>query len=74
MQYEMVREIFNQCANNQMRDVFFEEITTDDTDEYVRRFCDGNSVTCEKETFSDGTVVYHLDNDGLLSRVTFTET
>ncbi len=25
-EYEMVREIFNECANNQMRDVFIEEI------------------------------------------------
>ena len=24
--YEVVREIENQCANNQMRDVFFREI------------------------------------------------
>lgn len=28
--YEVVREIENQCARNQMRDVFFEEIETDD--------------------------------------------
>ena len=24
-EYEIVHEIFNECANNQMRDVFFEE-------------------------------------------------
>ncbi len=73
MLYEMVREIFNECANNQMRDVFFEEVETNDTDAYVRRFCDGNQVTCEKEVLSDGTIEYHLDNDGLISRITFTE-
>ena len=28
--YEVVREIENECARNQMRDVFFEEIETDD--------------------------------------------
>ena len=29
-QYELVREIQNLCANNQMRDVFFDEVETDD--------------------------------------------
>ena len=28
--YEVVREIENQCSRNQMRDVFFDEIETDD--------------------------------------------
>lgn len=28
-EYETVWEIFNECANNQMRDVFFDEIETD---------------------------------------------
>ena len=26
--YEVVREVENLCANNQMRDIFFEEIET----------------------------------------------
>ena len=73
MLYEMVREIYNQCANNQMRDVFIEEVETDNTDEYVRRFCTGASVCCEKEVMKDGTIVYHIDADGLVSCVTFTE-
>ena len=34
--YEVVREIENSCANNQMRDVFFDEIETDDPLEAVR--------------------------------------
>ena len=29
-EYELVREIKNLCRNNQMRDVFFEEVTCDD--------------------------------------------
>ena len=33
--YEVIWEIFNQCANNQMRDVFFDEIETDNPEEYV---------------------------------------
>ena len=34
--YEVVREIENSCARNQMRDVFFDEIETDDPLEAVR--------------------------------------
>lgn len=34
--YEVVREIQNECANNQMRDVFFDEIETDDPVQAVR--------------------------------------
>ncbi len=29
-QYEMIREIFNSCSGNQMRDVHFEEVETED--------------------------------------------
>ena len=37
-EYEMVREIKNLCPNNQMRDIFFDEVETDDPAEYVRNF------------------------------------
>ena len=37
-EYELVREISNLCPNNQMRDVFFREVQTDDPVEYVRQF------------------------------------
>jgi hypothetical protein len=33
--YEVIWEIFNKCSGNQMRDVFFEEIETDDPDAYI---------------------------------------
>ena len=29
-EYELVREIQNLCPNNQMRDIFFEEVETED--------------------------------------------
>ena len=42
-EYETVWEIFNECANNQMRDVFFDEIETDDPEAYIRqKFPDKN--------------------------------
>ena len=34
-EYELVREIQNSCSGNQMRDVFFEEIETDDPEAYL---------------------------------------
>ena len=34
--YEVVREILNSCERNQMRDVFFDEIETDDPVAAVR--------------------------------------
>ena len=30
MEYELVHEIKNLCRNNQMRDIFFEEVECDD--------------------------------------------
>ena len=35
-EYEAVWEIFNQCANNQMRDVFIDEVKTDDPELFIK--------------------------------------
>jgi len=43
-EYEVVREVQNLCGNNQMRDVFFDEIETDDPVEWVRREVKGKQV------------------------------
>ena len=37
MTYEVIRNIENNCKQNQMRDVFFEEIETDDPDLWIRQ-------------------------------------
>lgn len=52
-EYEVVREVQNLCGNNQMRDVFFEEIETDDPVGWVRSLIQGKDVELtvdEKET------------------------
>ena len=36
MIYEVIREIKNECGNNQMRDVFFDEVEMDDPDVWIR--------------------------------------
>ena len=43
-EYEVVREVQNLCGNNQMRDVFFEEIETDDPVGWVRSLIKGKAM------------------------------
>ena len=71
-EYELVREIKNSCPNNQMRDVFFEEIETDDPINYVNQFLKGNAVSLSSERKEDGTVVVYADCDGLIQKFIFT--
>lgn len=71
--YETVWEIFNQCANNQMRDVFFDEIETDDTDAYVKNKFKDRQVTFEKTVLENGTIVYDINASGMKERLSFTE-
>ncbi len=73
MRYEMVREIFNSCANNQMRDVFFDEIETDDPILYVRALLEGKEVTLESAMHGDEVVV-DVDCAGLRQRYSFSPT
>ena len=71
-EYEMVREIQNLCPNNQMRDIFFDEVETDDPEGYVRAFLKGKAVdvTCEKGR--EGNVTVFATCDGLLQKFVFT--
>ena len=71
-EYEMVREIKNQCPNNQMRDIFFEEVETDDPAEYVRSILKGNQIAVTAEQGKDGVVYVHADCDGLIQKFIFT--
>lgn len=72
MRYELIREIFNQCSNNQMRDVFVSEVETQDTDAVAARYCTGKDYTIEKRVMDDGVTVYDLVVDGLRQRLSFT--
>ncbi|MGI6218002.1 MAG: hypothetical protein ACOYIK_10390 [Coriobacteriales bacterium] len=73
MRYEMVREIFNQCSNNQMRDVSVSDIEADDLDEVVSKFLTGKNVEMEKSVSPDGDIIYDIVADGLRQRVSFSE-
>lgn len=71
--YETVWEIFNQCANNQMRDVFIEEVEIDDIDQFLRNKFKGKDVTFDRTEQPDGTIVYDIVASGLKQRYSFTE-
>ncbi len=70
--YEAIWEIFNKCSGNQMRDVFFEEIETDDPDAYIAGRFQGYHITPEPKD-SAGTLVYEMEADGLRQRMSLTE-
>ena len=71
MRYELIREIYNKCSGNQMRDVFISNPDTDDPEAYVRDLLKGKSVHIEKEDLPDGTVIIDADVAGLKQRFTF---
>ena len=70
-EYEMVREIKNLCRNNQMRDVFFEEIECDDPENYVRSLLKGKLLEVSREDGTDGQVTIHAVCDGLIQKFVF---
>ncbi|MGM9639998.1 MAG: hypothetical protein ACI3V3_01365 [Faecousia sp.] len=70
--YEMVHEILNSCPNNQMRDVFFDEVETDDPEGYVRQSMKGRIAEIWSERKSDGTIEVRAVRDGLNHRFLFT--
>ena len=72
MEYELVHEIKNLCRNNQMRDIFFEEIECDDPETYLRRRLRGKDVDLTVEEGSGGAVTIHAVVDGLMQKFVFT--
>ena len=71
-EYEMVREIKNLCPNNQMRDIFFDEVETDDPEAYVKAMLKGKAVNVSTEPGPDGAVTVYADCDGLIQKFVFT--
>ena len=71
--YEVVREIENQCANNQMRDVFFDEIETDDPEAYLRNLVKGRDVQITCDDLGGGRTTYFMECAGVTQKFLFTE-
>lgn len=70
--YELVREIENQCANNQMRDVFFDEVETDDPVGYVRELIKGKQVTLDVDERANGELTVYVQSAGVTQKFLFT--
>ena len=71
-EYELVHEIQNLCPNNQMRDIFFQEVETDDPEAYVRQKLQGKNVSIITDGAADGTVTVYASCDGLTQKFIFT--
>ena len=72
MEYEMVREIQNLCPNNQMRDIFFQDVQTDDPVNYVRTFLQGKAEDVTVVEGKNGAVTVFATCDGLKQKFVFT--
>ena len=70
--YEVVREVENQCANNQMRDIFFEEIETDDPVSWVRGFLKGKDVELTVDEKENGDLTVFVTSGGVTQKFLFT--
>ncbi len=71
-EYELVREIPNLCRNNQMRDVFFDEVETEDPVEYVRTFLKDSQLEVTVDRKPDGAVTVFTVADGMTQKFIFT--
>ena len=72
MEYELVHEIKNLCRNNQMRDIFFEEVECDDPEAYLRGRLKGKDIELTAEPGAHGAVTIHAVVDGLIQKFVFT--
>ena len=72
-EYEVVREITNLCGNNQMRDVFFDEVETDDPVAWVKSFLKDESAELTVDYPGTGKVNVFANASGLYQKFLFTE-
>ena len=71
-EYELVHQIHNKCPNNQMRDVFFTEVETDDPETYVRTQLTGTITELDVVPGKNGAVTVWVTCDGLRQEFVFT--
>ena len=74
-EYEVIREMFNLCPGNQMRDIVIEEIALPDQadlESYVReKFKNEEQLTIERTDKEDGSVVFDVMTAAIHQRYTF---
>ena len=72
-EYEVVREVQNLCGNNQMRDVFFEEIETDDPVGWVRSLIKGKAVNLTVDEKENGDLTVYVGSGGVGQKILMTK-
>ena len=70
MIYEVIKEIKNECANNQMRDVFFNEEEIADPEVWIRQK-EPKATSIERDEMPNG-VRYFVDDHGMTVVYTLT--
>ena len=71
-EYELVHEIQNQCPNNQMRDIFFEEIACEDPEIWLRQRLAGKQAQLTVDPGANGAVTICALVDGMTEKFVFT--
>ena len=71
MIYEVIKEIKNECANNQMRDVFFNEEEIADPEVWIRQK-EPKAASIERDEMPNG-VRYFVDDHGMTVVYTLTK-
>ncbi len=71
-EYELVHEIQNLCRNNQMRDVFFQEVETDDPVAWVRNYFSGKDAEITEDGQKNGAVTVYASVNGMTHKFVFT--
>ena len=72
-EYEVVREVQNLCGNNQMRDVLFEEIETDDPVGWVRSLIKGKAVNLTVDEKENGDLTVCVESGGVGQKILMTK-
>ena len=74
-EYEVVHEILNECARNQMRDILIEEIEIPEGafEEYIRSKHKDKEIILQKEELTDGNVRYRVWTSSIEHIYSFTE-
>ncbi len=71
--YEMIREIFNSCKRNAMRDIFIDEVETDSPEAYVKSMYESKEAEISKSVSAEGAEIYDVLTKGMAERYSFTK-
>lgn len=72
-EYEVVREIQNSCEGNQMRDIFFDEIETEDPAKWVRDNFPPEGLEIDVHTGAQGEITIFVHTPGMNQKFLFTK-